>query len=59
MEESLRILSTLNYNNYIHYIINNKEDIKDIKSTFNNDIVNNNLLKYIIRIYCIYVYKRI
>lgn len=44
MEESLRILSTLDYNNYIHYIINNKEDIKDIKSTFNNDIVNNNVL---------------
>ncbi len=44
MEDNLRILSKLDYHSYISYIINNKEQIKNINKPFDNEIINNTVL---------------
>ncbi len=44
MEDHLHILSNLDYPGYISYILNNKEQIKNINIPFDNKIINNTLL---------------
>ena len=44
MEDNLHIFSKLDYHIYISYIINNKEQIKDIDTPFDNKIINNTIL---------------